>query len=450
MNKQEAENYIYESYLRAQKYQAYDAPDWQKRRPDLTYDYIRSFATAPCVVVTGSKGKGSVANMISQLLKPTYKVGLLTSPHIFDFCERFIVDGVNISDADFISCLEAVKPKLDAIAEKLPADVCISPIGVQAALALTYFQRCHTEFNVFECGKGAKTDDVNNIKHRYAVINSIFLEHTRELGKTLEAIATNKSFVINGEQKCVYVGAQPACVLAVIKNRAKLYKTELKIYGEDFRAENVEYTRQGMRFDVLTPKHSYKNLLLPLLGDHQARNCALALSLCEDVLNGMLDFATVQTQLANIIWPGRMEIISEEPFVLLDACINRASTQMVKNTLKALHIDSVTTIIGIPDDKDFAGVAVAMQSLSEHIILTRSDNPHYVFTPKQKEILAAQGIQTETCDSAAQAITLAKSYGKPIVILGTMSVVAAVENLKYLHKRHNYSAFYGACEPEAL
>ena len=156
MDKREAENFIYKSYLKAQQYQNYNAKDSEKRRNDLTYDLLRKKAGTSCVIITGSKGKGSVANMISAILQTKFTVGLMTSPHIVDFCERFRVNGGKISDKDFAEQMTLIQEEIQVIDMSIPKDVCISPMGIQAYLALNYFESQKTQFNVFECGKGAK------------------------------------------------------------------------------------------------------------------------------------------------------------------------------------------------------------------------------------------------------------------------------------------------------
>lgn len=430
MNRIEAEDFVYKSYLKAEKHQDYNAKDSEKRRPDLTKEIIRDKARTPCVLVTGSKGKGSVANMVSQILQSKLKVGLMTSPHIVDFSERFKINGKNITDEEFAKYMTVIQPEIDSIDLKIPENICISPMGIQADLGLAYFNDLHTDFNVFECGKGAKYDDVNNVIHQYAVINSIFLEHTRELGDTLEAIAEDKSYVINGEQKCIYVAEQTPGVIDVIKRRANEFSTPLKIYGEDFSAINIRYASSGMIFDVVIGGETYTNIIVPLMGEHQAKNCALAMALCKDVL-GDFDIEAVKEKLAQIDWPGRMEVISQNPFVMLDACINSASCVNVKDVLKYMAIDDVTVIIGIPNDKDYAGVVRAMRSVSANIILTKSQNPHYIFTNEQCEKMASEGIRTVWTDSIDEAIDKAKEMALPIVILGTTSVVSEVKNYQF-------------------
>lgn len=445
MNKKEAEDFIYKSYLKAAKYQDYHVKDSKKRRNDLTFDLIQKKSNTPCVVVTGSKGKGSVANMISQILQTKFMVGLMTSPHIVDFCERFQINGRRISDSDFVEIVSKIQPYIEAIDQSIPKDVCISPMGVQTLLALQYFEKMGTQFNVFECGKGAKYDDVNNVKHEYAVINSIFLEHTRELGETLEEIAEDKAHVITGEQKCVYVAEQNPDVMKLILKRSEQLGVLIKVYGRDFSAKNIKYIKEGMLFDVVIGEEVYSDILIPLLGEHQAKNCALALAVCIDIFKNT-DFANllkeneksnkqnilkekkIKENLLNLSWSGRMEVISKNPFVLLDACINRSSCRNVLEVLKQLNMKEVTLIVGIPDDKDYQGVVKEMKEVASKIILTKSQNLHYIFTRKQQECLEKNEITTEWTESVSKAMELATKEKKPIVILGTTSVIAEVKN----------------------
>ncbi len=437
----EAEDFVYASYLQAATHQDYAAKDAGKRHPELTRSLLRQKSITPCVVVTGSKGKGSVANMISRILQTNLSVGLMTSPHITDFRERFRINDTMISEADFCRLMAEIRPEILDIASDLPDSVCISPMGIQADLALTYFSEKHTDFNVFECGKGAKYDDVNNILHDYAVINQIFLEHTRELGDTLTAIAEDKSHVITGEQKCVYFAEQEHEVLEVLVRRAEAIQVPYKIYGRDFQAENIRYTCSGMQFDVVIGQTVYPDLQIPLLGEHQAKNCALALAVCVDVMTDLCresdtpdifsetNCNQIRRQLSAIRHPGRMELLRSDPFVLLDACINSASCENVKEVLRHLGIQNCTVIVGIPEDKDYVGVVRSMKDMTGRIILTKSGNPHYHFSQKQQKVLAREEIPAEWTDSVEQALTLAGSCPDPIVILGTTSVISEVERI---------------------
>ena len=436
MNRKEAEDFIYKSYLKAEKFIDYSDKDSSKRHPELTKNAIISRSKAPAVLVTGSKGKGSVASMISQILSAKKRVGLMTSPHISNFCERFRINGVPISDEDFTSRVSSIESEIEEIDAGLSENEYISPMGIQAILALDYFESEHTDINIFECGKGARFDDVNNIPHEYSVINRIFLEHTRELGDTLSEIADDKSHIITEGQRCAYIAKQSPEALSVIRDRASGLGVKLKEYGKDFWAENIRFESTGMLFDVQIGEESYSDILVPLMGVHQAENAALAMAICRDIFKDFdlpYDIDLVRNALLTLKWSGRMEVLSSSPFIMLDACINRESCSAVKDVLCNLGLgdakDSITTIIGIPDDKDYLGVAKEMSDISSQIILTRSSNPHYVFTDNQREVLCNTGIETIQTVSVEAAINLAKKQSNNIVILGTTSVVADVKRI---------------------
>ena len=462
MNRKEAEDFVYSSYLRAEKYHVYEEKDAERRHPEFTRELLRKKSGTSAAIVTGSKGKGSVSKMIAEILQTKFNVGLMTSPHIEDFCERFQVNGEKVSSPLFSMLMEEIRPEIEEIDRKIPKEFCVSPMGIQADFALTWFRSRKTDFNVFECGKGAKLDDVNNILHDYAVMNSVFLEHRRELGNTIAEIAEDKAHVITGREKAVFVGEQTEEAMAVIENRAALFSVPLKVYGRDFWEENLRTEQTGIVFDLYVFGKRYRDIRLPLLGDFQAKNCALAMAVSETVfsdlsprsdmlperprrnmlpeiprsaklpespeMGGNLEMDAVRRRLSEINWPGRLELISGEPFILLDCCINRVSTKAVKAVLAERKIEKPVSIIAIPEDKDYRGVVQEMYPLSESVILTRTNNPHYHFSEKQCERMAEEGIATEWAENFTEAMKKAEEKGLPIVILGTTSLLPEVKN----------------------
>ena len=455
MNRKEAEDFVYSSYLRAEKYHVYEEKDAERRHPEFTRELLRKKSGTPAAIVTGSKGKGSVSKMIAEILQTKFTVGLMTSPHIEDFCERFQVNGEKVSSPLFSMLMEEIRPEIEEIDRKIPKEFCVSPMGIQADFALTWFRSRKTDFNVFECGKGAKLDDVNNILHDYAVMNSVFLEHRRELGNTIAEIAEDKAHVITGREKAVFVGEQTKEAMAVIEKRAALFSVPLKVYGRDFWEENLRTEHTGIVFDLYVFGKRYRDIRLPLLGDFQAKNCALAMAVSETVFSDLsprsdmlpesprsamlpespemgenLVMDAVRRRLSKINWPGRLELISGEPFILLDCCINRISTKALKAVLAERKIEKPVSIIAIPEDKDYRGVAQEMYPLSESVILTRTNNPHYHFSEKQCERMAEEGIATEWAENFTEAMKKAEEKGLPIVILGTTSLLPEVKNWK--------------------
>lgn len=462
MNRKEAEDFVYSSYLRAEKYHVYEEKDVERRHPEFTRELLQKKSGTSAAIVTGSKGKGSVSKMIAEILQTKFNVGLMTSPHIEDFCERFQVNGEKVSSSLFSMLMEEIRPEIEEIDRKIPKEFCVSPMGIQADFALTWFRSRKTDFNVFECGKGAKLDDVNNILHDYAVINSVFLEHRRELGNTIAEIAEDKAHVITGREKAVFVGEQTEESMAVIENRAALFSVPLKVYGRDFWEENLRTEQTGIVFDLCIFGKRYRDIRLPLLGDFQAKNCALAMAVSETVFSDLsprrdmlperprsdmfpesprsamlpespergktFEMDAVRKRLSEINWPGRLELISGEPFILLDCCINRVSTKAVKAVLAERKIEKPVSIIAIPEDKDYRGVVQEMSPLSESVILTRTNNPHYHFSEKQCERMAEEGIPTEWAEDFTEAMKKAEEKGLPIVILGTTSLLPEVKN----------------------
>lgn len=417
MNAKEAEAYIYASYLKAAPLQDYAAPDAEKRRPDLSAPILRELSGTPATVITGSKGKGSTACMLSALLGTHLRVGMMTSPHLQDFCERFRVSGRMISPEALAACVEAVKPQFDEIEKGLGPGVCISPMGIQTAAALAWFRREGTQFNVLECGKGARYDDVPRAAHRFALIGPVFAEHTRELGPTPEAIAADKAYVMHDCPEA-FMAAQSGGADRVLREAAAREGTRLYVGGEDFYPENVRFTPEGMIFDAVVFGRRFAALRVPLLGEHQARNGALALAHAVAVLPG-LSGEEARAALETVSWPARMEVLGENPFILLDNCVNRVSALNVRAVLDELKISRVTAVIGIPDDKDYAGVARVMSPAAERIILTKPANPHYRASGAQAERLRREGMPAVWHDDVPGAIDEALGCGLPVVVLGT-------------------------------
>ena len=202
----ETENFIYSSYMNACGKIPKDLPDIKTRNPHLTRTLLNRIGGPDKkqrnILVTGSKGKGSVSLMISKLIEVHgFKAGLFTSPHIVSFLERIRINGNAISDTDFVKYANVLEPEVLEIQKQLTGAAYIGPVGITAAISMLYYTNQKTDFNVLECGKGARFDDVSMINSEISVINTIFSEHIPQLGKDLEEIAYNKAGIINSTQK---------------------------------------------------------------------------------------------------------------------------------------------------------------------------------------------------------------------------------------------------------
>ena len=423
--KKQAEDLIYRSYMLVGRRLDYNAPDSEKRHPEYTRTVIRQLderCGAKNILVTGSKGKGSVSVMINDILRAHGKnTGLLTSPHIFDFNERIRLNGVPIPDEELIKHCDRLAPTLELMDITIGEREYISPVAVQVMAALLHFYG-KTDYNIFECGKGVLYDDVNNLGREYSVINTIFEEHTRELGGGLEEIAFDKSHIIVGGQKCAYSAQQTPKVCEILEKRAADCGVVLKTYGRDFYCENIVLSENGTDFDAVTPKNRYEKLHIQLLGEHQARNFALALCVCEDIL-GNTDKEKTALAARSIVWRGRLEIISRSPLTVADCCINGISAAFIKPILEKIKRTSLAAVLAVPADKDYRGVAREISDIADKIIFTRLQNPHYKFDRAQADCVRG-GVFADDMGAAAR---LAAKSADTVCILGTAAMLREIE-----------------------
>lgn len=420
-NQREAEDLIYRSYLRAAPHLP-SAGDERVRKPQLTRRLL-DLLGAPdrgrrFVLVTGSKGKGSTSRLVSSLLSRLgYKVGLFTSPHLVDYRERIRIDGRAIGEADFVRVAQRIEPAWAEVERGLDAATYQGPVGVSLAIAVSWFAEQGTDINVVECGRGGRYDDANVLANESAVVTAIMEEHVRELGPGLGDIVRHKLGIVKSADSRLYVGAQREDALDAIKkalaaaensaighdraetesangdmlaamdttiahNGASCRCERISIAGEAFAAEHVAMSARGTTFDVRTERALYRGLALPLLGAFQADNAAIAVQVCEDIAGTALDPGTVATCFAGLQWPGRCEIVSREPLTIVDGAIHRDSAAYLASVVSSLGLGAgarVAAVVGVPKDKDYAGVIKTLASVASRILVTRPDVSHLAF-----------------------------------------------------------------------
>ncbi|MFC3800398.1 bifunctional folylpolyglutamate synthase/dihydrofolate synthase [Cohnella sp. GCM10012308] len=485
-NQREAEDLVYRSYLRAAP-QLPSAGDDRVRCPELTRRLL-DLLGAPdrgrrFVLVTGSKGKGSTSRLISSLLSHLgYKVGLFTSPHLVDYRERIRIDGRAIGEADFVRIAQRIEPAWAEIERGLEAPAYQGPVGVSLAIAVSWFAEQGTDINVVECGRGGRFDDANVLANEWAVVTAIMEEHVRELGPGLDDIVRHKLGIAKSADTRLYIGAQREDALATIKrelgtagNTAKerglvAIKRELgaadhiaeerelaaieasfdvsaerasastrgehvSFAGESFEAERIAISPRGTTFDVRTGRTLYRGLTLPLLGAFQADNAALAVQACEDIAGAALDPATVAACFAGLQWPGRCEIVSRKPLTIVDGAIHRDSAAYLASVVSSLGLGEgarVAAVIGVPKDKDYAGVIATLAPIASRILVTRPDVSHLAFPEDALEVA------TQYCPDGSAAYPLladaldalrAGPVPDCILIVGTQTLIGNAKRL---------------------
>ncbi len=331
----------------------------------------------PCVHIAGSKGKGSTAAMLASILTQAgYRTGLFTSPHVHRFEERIQLDGRLIPAERFAALVEQLRP----IAAAMDA----GPLGgptffeLTTAMAWLYFQAVAAEIVVLEVGLGGRLDATNLCRPLATIITSISRDHTRLLGDRLEQIAREKAGIIKPGVP-VLTGVGEAGSLEVIRAVAAEHQVACYVLGEalSWTARAASETSAPLpqwRLDLQTPWREHRDLLVPLAGEHQARNAALAVAATDwlDAAGELrVDRQAVTAGLASVHWPLRVEVVGQRPLVVLDAAHNDASIAALLETLRPLRVRRRIVIFGASRDKDAAAMLRLLAGSFDEIIVTR-------------------------------------------------------------------------------
>jgi len=333
-------------------------------------DPHRSFRS---VHVAGTKGKGSTSAMIASVLRQEgYRTGLYSSPHLHTFRERIQLDGELIPERDVI---DGVRRLMDAACQT-PG---ITTFELITALAFDYFARQGTEWAVLEVGMGGRLDATNVVRPQVSVITSISYDHMMYLGDTLPAIAAEKAGIIKAGVPVVSA-PQPAEVAAVISSVARDNDAPLVLVGRDWLWESTRASSESQQFTVWRSEapHIRASYTLPLLGSHQLANAVTAIAAVEVLRtqSTAVRESSVSAGLANVRWPGRLEVLSRSPWVIVDGAHNGDSMHKLIATLADLfRYDRLITILGVSADKDIERMLDAVLPAADHILVTKANHP---------------------------------------------------------------------------
>ncbi|MDI6605610.1 MAG: folylpolyglutamate synthase/dihydrofolate synthase family protein [Candidatus Omnitrophota bacterium] len=343
-----------------------------------------------CIHISGTKGKGSTCAFITYILRQAgYKVGLYTSPHLSSIRERIRIlehqstrapkhqssvefEGM-ISEEEITDLVRGLKPKIEEYNKKSEYGP-LTFFEVYTILAFVYFKEKKVDFAVLETGLGGRLDATNSAAALVCGITPISHEHTQQLGGSLREIATEKAGIIKGPESIVVTAPQKKEVMQVIKNRCKEVGAALYRVGKDI----IYKKTNGKNFNVKGPFRQYENLKIKLLGEHQLVNAAVAAGIIESLRchNIRVRATGVRRGLYNTLWPGRCEVISKKPLVVLDGAQNSASAAVLKQAIKHnFSYQKLILVLGISKDKDIKGICSCLKGLADKVILTRSANP---------------------------------------------------------------------------
>lgn len=341
--------------------------------------------------VAGSKGKGSICVLTSSVLRAAgYKVGLYTSPHIYNYRERIRVLGVPrpgrhtedifpdaISEEELGNVLDEVKPAIEQVRCQTRWGA-LSFFEIYTALAVYYFHKMKVDCAVLETGVGGRLDATNAVPSMVAAIAPISLDHTHILGATISLIAKEKAAIIKSHGQKVVIAPQDNEASKVLEDRCRQWDIDAFWAGRHVQVQLLTQTIDRQIFTMVTPNAVYERCAMPLLGKHQRDNAAVVAGIVESLrdLGFRISTDALRQGFKNVFWPGRFEVIKKDPLVILDGAHNGASAQMLAQTIRTLFGDKkAILILGVSKDKDKDAIYEALSGIAKDIIYTKANHP---------------------------------------------------------------------------
>ena len=320
-------------------------------RPDEAYKIIH---------VGGTNGKGSVCSFLTNVLSKSYKVGTFTSPYIVSFNERIKINLDVISDAELLKQINEMQAFNASFSQSYGEP--LSFFELLTLIALKYFKEQAVDVAILEVGIGGLLDSTNVVESDLALITTIGFDHMQQLGHSLESIASNK--------------------LGIVKNKTPLITTvDESLYGQ-FKAhcdkmssmlyfikpDMINITQENP-LEFVYEYHTYKPRLLGL---HQAKNATLAIAAI-NYLYPKLPVKTIKLGIEETTWPGRFEVMSTKPLIILDGAHNVHGINALVESLKAYYKKDVHTLFCAMADKDTLHMLQRLSEVSKTMHLTHFD-----------------------------------------------------------------------------
>ena len=384
----------------------------------------------PVIHLTGTNGKTSTARIIERILREMgLKTGRVTSPHLITFNERISLDGDSVTDERFVENYEQNKPLLDIIDQKLAeqGEAPLTFFEAFTALSFQLFADAPIDVLVLEVGIGGEWDSTNVADGDVAVFTSIDLDHTKTLGDTVEEIAQTKAGIIK-EKSVVVSSAQWESVEAIIKSRAT---QEAHFAGQDFELIGAQPDGYGTRFSVRGIAGNYPDLWMPMIGEHQAENAATAIAAVEMFLGGRaIADEVLRSALADSLSPGRLQVVSKEPLIVLDGAHNPAGLRSLKRSLQ-WHFKPERTfgLVAMLADKDIDSAAEVLAEIFDELIVTEVEGPRALPAGELARALEDKGgnvVLVESSISSAYEKASRLAGEDAMFVTGSLYLVGAV------------------------
>ena len=403
---------------------------------ELLGDPQRSFRV---IHLTGTNGKTSTTRMIEALCREHgLRTGRFTSPHLHSMRERIAVDGEPVSADVLVQTWDEVAPIIDLVDARSAADggPRMTFFEVLVVLAYAVFADAPVDVAVVEVGMGGRWDATNVADGDVAVVTPIDIDHTHFLGSTVEEIATEKAGIVKPGAVLVTAAQDPA-VAEILTERVEQVSASRYAADEDFGVVSREVALGGQLLGFRGLAGDYDEVFLPLHGEHQAANAALALVAVEAFLGGgerRLDPDVVRAGFAAVTSPGRLEVVRRSPTILVDAAHNPHGAAALRDALAdAFSFARLVGIVAIFADKDAGAMLELLEPALDHVVVTRNSSPRSMYVARLGEIAAGifgadrVSVVPALPDALEEAVTLAEADGLGGGVVATGSVVTAAD-----------------------
>jgi len=388
--------------------------------------------------VAGTNGKGSTCAFLNSVLSEAgYKVGLYTSPYLEMFNERIQINGKPVENERLAELTQRVKEKVELLISEGNAHP--TEFEIVTAVAFCYFKEENVDFLILEVGMGGRLDATNAIdKSLVSVIVPIALDHTQYLGETIGEIAAEKAGIIK-ENGLVVSATQSIEAEKVIKDICNEKNARLEIV----KTYNYQIGRRSLEAYEFksTGLNGFGKLKIGLLGEHQIRNCILAVRVLGILVSEYgigIDSEAIRRGLENARWPGRLELISENPCVIIDGAHNRHGAIVLDNFLK-YHFKSkkkrsgkMIAVIGVLGDKDTNGIVEETVQFFDSVIVTEPENKRAMQVDDLKALVEKKIDLVEGIKNAQEAVERALKFAGPedcVVIYGSLYLIGHARTL---------------------
>lgn len=377
----------------------------------------------PSVHVAGTNGKGSTAAFIYSIFKARgYRSGLFVSPHLLCIQERMQINQKFIPKEEFVCLFEKVRDSIDSDRE-------ITFFEFLTAMAFKYFSDQRVDLAVIEVGMGGRFDATNVISPEVSVITNIDYEHTEYLGKDLKDIAKEKGGIIKKDGILVTAIKEPE-IFSLMEKKCSSQNARLFSLGRDFEARIDTQGPWETGFTFQDGKHLFKNLEIPLLGEYQVENAALAVktALALKDLGWDIGEEDIREGLKRVFWRGRFDIVKREPTVICDGAHNPSGMKaFIESVVKLFSYDRLLIIFGVMNTKDFVTMGKHMFPHADRITLVRAGVENALDPETALEEFQKYGKEILVMKSLAQAIeyNLSTASEKDIVcITGSLYLIS--------------------------